>query len=90
MLKEVYTHKVDLDFCGELYRDVIREHKKTLIMENYNNGSENESSVCKNIHLSEEDEKSEEDPRENQTHLGKDTLRSTWWMADETKNKKMN
>jgi len=27
--KHEYTHKVDLEFCGELYKDVIREHKKT-------------------------------------------------------------
>ena len=27
--KQEYTHKSDLDFCAELYKDVIREHKKT-------------------------------------------------------------
>ena len=28
-MKEEYTHKSDLDFCAELYKDVIREHRKT-------------------------------------------------------------
>ena len=87
--KEEYTHKVDLEFCGELYKDVIREHKKTQQMLNYDN-SENGSSCYKDFDMNLS--KDSQDDDENKTdlqHLEKDTMRSTWWMADETKNKKM-
>ena len=58
-------------------------------MLNYDN-SENESSYNKNVELTEDEEDIEGQKGDDQNHLGKDTERSTWWMADETKNKKMN